>query len=70
MMTTTTILILKIMVGDVDGDGDCFRRIDCPGDGYDDVAGDFDDKHGDCFLIWRVICSSYLPIFCICTFTA
>ena len=48
-MTTTTILILKIMVGDADGDSDCFRRIDSPGDGYDDVAGDFDDEHGDCF---------------------
>ena len=22
--------------GDADGDGDCFRRIDCPGDGYDE----------------------------------
>ena len=49
MMTTTSILILKIMVGDADGDCDCFRRIDCPGDGYDDVAGDFDDEHGDFF---------------------
>ena len=35
--------------GDADGDGDCFRRIDCPGDGYDDVADDFDDEHGDFF---------------------
>jgi hypothetical protein len=34
--------------GDADGDGDCFRRIDCPGDGYDDVAGDVDDEQGDC----------------------
>ena len=24
--------------GDADGDGDCFRRIDCPGDGYDDMT--------------------------------
>ena len=35
--------------GDADGDGDWFCRIDCPGDGYDYVAGDFDDEHGDCF---------------------
>ena len=35
--------------GDADGDSDCFRRIDCPGDGYDDVADDFDDEHGDFF---------------------
>ena len=34
--------------GDADGDSDCFRRIDCPGDGYDDVAGDVDDEQGDC----------------------
>ena len=58
---------------DADGDGDCFWRIDCPGDGYDDVADDFDDEHGDFFWyfsIWLVIWLSYLPIFCICTFTA
>ena len=35
--------------GDADGDSDCFGRIDCPGDGYDDVADDFDDEHGDFF---------------------
>ena len=55
---------------DADGDGDCFRRIDCPGDGYDDVAGDVDDEQGDCLCFWLVICLSYLPMFCICTFSA
>ena len=25
-----------------------FFYYDCHGDGYDDVAGDFDDEHGDC----------------------
>ena len=69
-MTTTTILILKIMVGDADGDCDCFRRIDCPGDGYDDVADDFDDEHGDFFWYlardWVIIFANILHLYIHC----
>ncbi len=69
MMTTTSILILKIMVGDADGDCDCFRRIDCPGDGYDDVAGDVfgdGDGYGDCYGVWACDVSVFAWMRCRC----
>ena len=46
-MTTTTIMISNILLL-LMAIATVFRRIDCHGDGYDDVAGDFDDEHGDC----------------------
>lgn len=47
--------------GDADGDGDCFRRM---------LPLILMMSTAIAFVLWLVICSSYLPIFCICIFTA
>ena len=49
--------------GDADGDSDCFGRIDCPGDGYDDVAGVvFGDGDGYVIVMaFGLVMYPYLP---------
>ena len=47
--------------GDADGDGDCFRRM---------LPLILMMSTAIAFVLWLVIYSSYLPIFCVCIFTA
>ena len=47
--------------GDADGDGDCFRRM---------LPLMLMMSTAIAFVIWLVICLSYLPMLCICIFTA